>query len=211
VLGDAGQTAERVGKDIYGVAYHDVHCVGRVLGDLGDNALLDADVGLDKLQARLSRFACDTRRYDDDVGAGGIFVVACVYNATAVIRQTLADVLRFTHGTLFGNIDDYDFVCQATACKRIGYRRADATAADDGNLVHTSSVPPVINKFDIFCQILVGVYRIDCFGRTQTRLRTCTYVQNTEIAQITTAKRKEIDNFFSYFPYCPIITLLLYH
>lgn len=116
---------------IDGIRNDDVDRRRSVLDDFGDDALRDVDVRLRQIQPRLSRFPCDARCQNDDIGIFCIGVCPCIDGYGIAERRTLTDVERFAQGFLRVDIDHHDFRSYAFYGERIRDRRADLTGPDD--------------------------------------------------------------------------------
>ena len=140
VLRETGQLDGGIGQDIDGVGHHQQDAAAVPLGDLGDDALENVQVLVDKIQPGLAGLLACTGRDDDDGGVHDVVVGAGIDLHVADKGDAVADVHGLTLGLGGVGVDEDDLGKQLALHQRKGRGRADEAAADDGDLAEIDVV-----------------------------------------------------------------------
>jgi len=136
VFGQIRAFMEHIRQNINGVADDDVNSIGSIACDLGDDVLHDVYVCLSQIQARLSCLSGQTRGDNNDIGACGVLIAACVDAGRVTEGRSLADVKSLALGLFTVDVDHNDLGGKSCDSEGICDRRANATRSNDGDFVH---------------------------------------------------------------------------
>ena len=132
VLREPAQLRGGIGENIHGIGDDQQNTIGVVLGDFGNNALENADVLLDQIETRLTRFLSRAGGHDDDRRVGDVLVLARVNAHRLGEGQTVADVEGFSLRLLMADVDQHHLGEQSALHQGECRSRPHESAADNG-------------------------------------------------------------------------------